>query len=142
MQQNPWRILILGTLISLLIAACGSSAAKPMSDLKLTRESRLQSRDEGPAGQGRRRLPLRHRQPRSAQANPFYCGCIAQQHESNYNCYVAEDGGPGSVLDFDDHPRCDICVNITQDVMTMQQEGKSVNAMRRVINQRYGNFGP
>ena len=74
---------------------------------------------------------------------PCFCGCVAEQHKSNYNCYVAKDGGPGSVLDFDNHAMgCGICVDITQDVMTMQQEGKSVDEMREVINQRYGTFGP
>jgi hypothetical protein len=74
---------------------------------------------------------------------PCFCGCVAEKHESNYACYVAEDGGPGSVLDFDNHATgCGICVDITHDVMAMLQEGKSVEQMRETINQRYGNFGP
>ena len=41
MQRNLWQMLILGILISLLIAACGSSAAKPVGDVKLAPESQL-----------------------------------------------------------------------------------------------------
>ena len=143
MQRNPWRMLILGILISLLIAACGSSAAKPMSDMKLAPESQLPAEMKDQPARVKEAYRFAIANPDLLKQIPCFCGCVAEQHESNYNCYVAEDGGPGSVLDFDNHATgCGICVDITQDVMTMQQEGKSVDEMREVINQRYGTFGP
>ena len=143
MQRNTWRMLILGILISLLIAACGSSAAKPMSTMKLAPESQLPAEMKDQPARVKEAYRFAIANPDLLKQIPCFCGCVAEQHESNYNCYVAKDGGPGSVLDFDNHATgCGICVDITQDVMTMQQEGKSVDEMRQVINQRYGTFGP
>ena len=142
MQRNPWRMLILGILISLLITACGS-AAQPMGDMKMAPESQLPAEMKDQPARVKDAYRFAIANPDLLKQIPCFCGCVAEQHESNYNCYVAEDGGPGSVLDFDNHATgCGICVDITQDVMTMQQEGKSVDEMRQVINQRYGNFGP
>ena len=142
MQRNPWRILILGILISLLITACGGGA-QPMGDMKMAPESQLPAEMKDQPARVKEAYLFAIANPDLLKQIPCFCGCVAEQHESNYNCYVAEDGGPGSVLDFDNHATgCGICVDITHDVMTMQQEGRSVDQMREVINQRYGNFGP
>jgi hypothetical protein len=34
---------------------------------------------------------------------PCFCGCNGIGHASNYACYVAEDGGPGQVTEYDSH---------------------------------------
>lgn len=34
---------------------------------------------------------------------PCFCGCNGIGHASNYDCYVAEDGGPGQVTEYDNH---------------------------------------
>ena len=56
---------------------------------------------------------------------PCYCGCGDMGHTSNYSCYVQSAEGEDIV--FDTHALgCGICVDITQDAMRMQQEGKSL----------------
>lgn len=37
------------------------------------------------------------------QEIPCFCGCNGIGHASNYACYVAEDGGPGQVVEYDSH---------------------------------------
>lgn len=37
------------------------------------------------------------------QEIPCFCGCNGIGHASNYACYVAEDGGPGQVTEYDNH---------------------------------------
>lgn len=37
------------------------------------------------------------------QQIPCFCGCVDGGHRSNYECYVAADGGPGKVLQYDAH---------------------------------------
>jgi len=74
---------------------------------------------------------------------PCFCGCVAGGHKSNYACYVNEDGSAAGILQYDDHALgCGICVDITLDVMKMTREGKTLEQMQAVINQRYGSFGP
>ncbi|MCF6278314.1 MAG: PCYCGC domain-containing protein [Anaerolineales bacterium] len=73
---------------------------------------------------------------------PCYCGCGAAGHTSNYACYVADENADGS-LQFDNHALgCSICVDITQDVMRMLNEGKSVSEARIYIDQTYAKYGP
>jgi hypothetical protein len=141
MQRRLWRVLAMIIVTSLLVSACGGSTAQPA--MKLAPESLLPAEMKDQPARVKEAYRFAIANPDLLKQIPCFCGCVAEQHESNYNCYVAEDGGPGSVLDFDNHATgCGICVDITQDVMTMQQEGKSVEEMRAVINQRYGTFGP
>lgn len=142
MQKRRWPLLVLVVVISLLLTACGG-AVSSTAGVKLAPESQLpaEMKDQPTRVKDAYRFAIAN--PDLLRQIPCFCGCVAEQHESNYNCYVAEDGGPGNVLDFDNHATgCGICVDITQDVMTMSQEGKSVPEMREIINQRYGNFGP
>lgn len=65
---------------------------------------------------------------------PCYCGCGSMGHTSNYACYV-EKVGPNGKVTFDDHALgCSICVDITQDVMRMLKEKKSIQEIRTTID--------
>jgi hypothetical protein len=73
---------------------------------------------------------------------PCYCGCSAMGHTSNYDCYIDEVKASGEVV-YDGHALgCSICVDITQDVMHMTQEGKSAQQIRAAIDQTYAQYGP
>ena len=80
--------------------------------------------------------------PDILQHIPFYGGCGAMGHTSNYSCYVAEANVDG-VITYDEHALdCGICVDISQDAMRMQAEGKSVEEIFHLIDNNYARFGP
>lgn len=73
---------------------------------------------------------------------PCYCGCGNVGHTSNYDCYVA-DVAAGGQIKFDSHALgCSICVDITQDVMRILQDGKSPQDARAYIDVTYSKYGP
>jgi hypothetical protein len=63
-------------------------------------------------------------------------------HTSNYSCYIAGENPDGSLV-FDEHALgCSICVDITQDAMRLQKEGKAVAEIRKYIDATYAQYGP
>jgi hypothetical protein len=73
---------------------------------------------------------------------PCYCGCGDIGHTSNYDCYVSNVDAQSNIQ-FDNHALgCSICVDITQDVMRMLQEGKSPQEARVFIDTTYSKYGP
>lgn len=73
---------------------------------------------------------------------PCYCGCGAMGHTSNYSCYVSNVDASGTIT-YDSHALgCSICVDITQDVMRMLKQGKSVLEIRAYVDQTYAKYGP
>jgi hypothetical protein len=63
-------------------------------------------------------------------------------HTSNYDCYVASVSDQGKIT-FDDHALgCSICVDITQDAMRLQGQGKSPANIRAYVDQAYSKYGP
>jgi hypothetical protein len=79
--------------------------------------------------------------PDVMQHIPCYCGCGAMGHTSNYSCYVAGENQDGS-LKFDEHALgCSICVDITQDTMRLQKEGKAISEIRQYIDDTYAQYG-
>lgn len=73
---------------------------------------------------------------------PCFCGCGNIGHTSNYDCYVSDVDAQGNIQ-FDNHALgCSICVDITQDVMRMLQEGKSPQEARIYVDATYAKFGP
>jgi hypothetical protein len=80
--------------------------------------------------------------PEILEQIPCYCGCGAMGHTSNYACYVAgvnEDG----VIEYDNHALgCSICVDISQDVMRLLDQGKDVPEIFAYVDSNYARFGP
>jgi hypothetical protein len=73
---------------------------------------------------------------------PCHCGCGAMGHRSNAACYLAPDRGDGTIA-FDTHALgCTICVDITQDVMRLQREGRTLAEMQAYVAQTYARYGP
>ncbi len=80
--------------------------------------------------------------PDVLQQIPCYCGCGAMGHTSNYSCYVAEAGAAGSIT-YDEHALdCGICVDISQDVMRLLAQEKSVAEIYGYVDNTYARFGP
>lgn len=73
---------------------------------------------------------------------PCYCGCGDIGHTSNYDCYVSGMDAQGNIK-FDNHSLgCSICVDITQDVMRMLQDGKTPAEARAYVDATYAKYGP
>lgn len=73
---------------------------------------------------------------------PCYCGCGDIGHTSNYDCYVSDVDANGEIT-FDNHALgCSICVDITQDVMRMLNDGKSPQDARAYVDTAYSKYGP
>ncbi|MBI5943616.1 MAG: hypothetical protein HY864_04550 [Chloroflexi bacterium] len=80
--------------------------------------------------------------PDIMQDIPCYCGCSDIGHTSNYDCYVSDVDASGKIT-FDNHALgCSICVDITQDVMRMLNDGKSPQDARAYIDATYSKYGP
>lgn len=101
MTRRLWLVLTASMVIVLLATSCGSGAALP--ELKMAPASQLPEKlRDAPANvQEAYRFAIANKE--LLQQIPCFCGCVAESHESNYNCYVAEDGGPGTILEYDDH---------------------------------------
>ena len=80
--------------------------------------------------------------PHELENYPCYCGCGAMGHTSNLSCYIQDVGTDGAIV-FDNHAAgCGICVDITQDVMRLMDEGQSPSEIRTYIDATYSPFGP
>ena len=72
---------------------------------------------------------------------PCYCGCGEVGHTSNYSCYISGVDDKGSIA-FDNHALgCSICVDITQDVMRLLKEGKTVLEIKAYVDATYSKYG-
>lgn len=95
----------IGTLIFavLLLALVASSCSKPKFEVRLAPASELPaSLREAPVEvQEAYRFAIANKE--LLQEIPCFCGCNGIGHASNYACYVAEDGGPGQVVEWDNH---------------------------------------
>lgn len=73
---------------------------------------------------------------------PCYCGCKDLLHTSNEDCYVKLVDAAGRIT-YDPHAlNCQVCVDITQDVMRLTREGQSPGAIKTYIDRNYSRFGP
>ena len=74
---------------------------------------------------------------------PCTCGCKYMGHMSNADCYIKTTAPDGSVTSFDNHASaCNVCVDITLDVMRMMDEGHKPIDIRAYIDKTYGKYGP
>ena len=80
--------------------------------------------------------------PDALKAFPCYCGFGKMGHTSNYSCYVQDVDNAGKIT-YDTHALgCSICVDITQDVMRLQKENKSITEIQTYIDNTYSQYGP
>ncbi len=85
-----------------LLTACGSSEPAA-SEVKLAPESALPADLSDAPAEVKEAYRFAIANKELLEQIPCFCGCVNVGHTSNYACYVAEDGGPGTILQFDDH---------------------------------------
>lgn len=133
-----WPGLLLA-ITGLLLAACGTTRAQAY---ELAPSSALPEfvRNEPPAVRDAYRFAIAN--PDELAKYPCYCGCGAMGHTSNLSCYISEVGADGQIS-FDNHAAgCGICVDITQDVMRLTNEGQPSQQIRAYVDAQYSPFGP
>lgn len=80
--------------------------------------------------------------PEVVASVPCFCGCVAEGHKSNLNCYIQKMGPNQAVEAWDQHGiGCDICINITNDAVQMHQDGKSNKQIYDLIVEKYKDAG-
>jgi hypothetical protein len=73
---------------------------------------------------------------------PCYCGCGANGHKDNYDCFVSAQAANGWIT-MDLHGlNCGTCVSITLETAAMTAKGLSVRQMRSAIDARWSKTGP
>jgi len=137
------RFFLLLTLVALLTtAACSGETAQTTTDSLTSQMVELPDflRDEPVRVREAYQFAAMH--PDALETVPCYCGCGSMGHTSNLSCYIGEMDEAGGIT-YDNHAAgCGICVDITQDVMRMTNEGKSAKEIRAAIDAQYSAFGP
>lgn len=105
MPTRTTLLLLLLLIAAIGLAACRSQApdAAPAAKNKLAPVSALPPELQDAPAEVKQAYRFAIANKELLQQIPCFCGCNAIGHTSNYSCYVAEDGGPGDVLEFDSH---------------------------------------
>lgn len=70
--------------------------------------------------------------PDVLQAVPCYCNCATRGHKDNYNCFINAHG------EFDQHGlNCGMCVQIALKAKRLSEDGASLPAIRKQIDETY-----
>jgi hypothetical protein len=73
---------------------------------------------------------------------PCFCGCGAQGHRNNYDCFVRSQGTGGAVI-LDPHGfACGTCVGVALQSKALLEQGLSAKAIRHAIDTSWSNVGP
>ena len=136
-------ILMLFTLLGGSLVGCGSSPAQSSDhELAMASMSDMPANVKSAPAVTQQAYQFAVANPDVMKHIPCYCGCGAVGHTSNYSCYVLGVDAKGSVT-FDPHALgCSICVDITQDMMRLLRQGKSVQDIRAYVDQTYSRYGP
>ena len=138
------RIMFVWIMAAVLLGGAlgGCRPSSPQTDLMMYPASKLPQGVQDSAQTVSEAYQFAVANPEIMEQIPCYCGCAPMGHTSNYACYVKEVKADGEIV-YDDHALgCSICVDITQDVMQMLQEGQTVDEIRPIIDQTYSRYGP
>lgn len=137
-----WAVLaLLLTTLAGVAAGCGSGQA-PKGSAAQTATTFPEGFPEEPSWYPGTVKPMKeayliaaHHQD-ALQHIPCYCGC-GEFHTDNFACYFKRDA-EDAVTAFDQHASgCQICVDVTRDVLAGLEKGKSVTQIRQEIDKKY-----
>ena len=134
--------LIFSSLLSILLLAalpaCAGESNNPLSMMPL---DQMPDEVQSAPVSVQQAYQFASANPDTMKQIPCYCGCGAMGHTSNYSCYIQSADANGNIT-FDNHALgCSICVDITQDVMRLQREGKSIQDIRAYVDTTYSKYG-
>ena len=142
MNFKTSRLILLSLASVILLAALPACSAKPQFQLSMLPMSQMPNEVRSAPVVVQQAYQFASANPDTLKQIPCYCGCGAAGHTSNYSCYV-QSVDPGGTITFDHHALgCSTCVDITQDVMRLQREGKSVAQIRAYVDNTYSKYGP
>jgi hypothetical protein len=135
-------LLLAGLFAPTLLAVTACAPNSPPHEVPLAPLSALPSKIQSAPQTVREAYQFAVANPEPLKNVPCYCGCAALGHKDNYDCYIQDAPTNGTIV-FDEHAiGCDICVDITQDVLRMTRNGRAPPAIRAEIVKMYGHFGP
>ena len=142
MPARPPSLLILALLSILLLAALPAcSTLAQASGLHMMPMDKLPAQVQAAPASVRTAYQFAAANPNVMKDIPCYCGCGSLGHTSNYSCYVSREGS-GGVVTYDQHALgCSICVDITQDVIRLLKDGKTVPEIRAYVDATYSRYG-
>lgn len=136
--KTPVMLTMLLILAALILSGCGSEKNPQAFELAPLSEMHPFVQTESVSVQ--QAYQFAHANPEILKQFPCYCGCGGMGHTSNYACYINEQEGE---LLFDSHALgCSICVDITQDVMRLMNDGQSLADIQQFVDDKYSKFGP
>ncbi|MCG7410325.1 PCYCGC domain-containing protein [Paenibacillus sp. ACRRX] len=154
-RRSIWLMKAAALIIMMLLTACGATTVGdeqgaahhskqdhllPNGDLRQWTSSVNESPSFLKDGEEELRLvyKLAAENAQLLQWMPCYCGCgDSSNHRSNLDCFVHERLEDGSIQ-WDDHgTRCGVCLQIAVEAVKLEQEGNSLDAVRKIIDDKY-----
>ena len=78
------------------------------------------------------------RHPEVSRHVPCYCGCEADGHRNNENCFIGARDGAGNVTSWDTHGfGCAICVDVARESMQLYNSGADPMSIRAAIEKKW-----
>ncbi|MCO6451555.1 MAG: hypothetical protein J5I90_12275 [Caldilineales bacterium] len=102
-HRKSLLLLFLLSVTFLVMAACAGGQQAGTPEVKLAPESALPADMKDAPAEVKEAYRFAIANKDLLEQIPCFCGCVNVGHTSNYACYVAEDGGPGTILQFDSH---------------------------------------
>jgi hypothetical protein len=136
------KLILLSLASIILLAALPACSAQSKVQLSMLASGQMPAEVRSAPASVQQAYRFASANPDTMKQIPCYCGCGAAGHTSNYNCYVQNVNASGTIS-FDHHALgCSLCVDITQDVMRLQREGKSAAEIRLYVDNTYSKYGP
>jgi hypothetical protein len=142
MTSKSHKLIFLSLLSVLLLVALPACTGQSQSQQAMMPLDQMPDEVQSSAVSVQQAYRFASANPDIMKQIPCYCGCGSMGHTSNYSCYVQNVDANGKIT-FDTHALgCSICVDITQDVMRLQKEGKSTQDIRSYVDKTYSQYGP
>lgn len=78
------------------------------------------------------------RHPEVSRHVPCYCGCEADGHRNNENCFIGARDAAGNVTSWDTHGfGCAICVDVAKESMQLYNSGADPLSIRAAIEKKW-----
>lgn len=78
------------------------------------------------------------RHPEVLNYVPCFCGCEADGHKGNHDCFVGERDGQGRVVAWDAHGiHCAVCIDVATMARQMHDSGASVMQIRTAVEKHF-----
>ena len=141
MSSKVYKTIFLLAIILLSLLALPACSAQKEGDLRMMPFDQMPAEVQSSPVVVQQAYQFAAVNPDVMKQIPCYCGCGDIGHTSNYSCYVSGVDDKGNIT-FDNHALgCSICVDITQDVMRLLKEGKTVLEIKAYVDATYGKYG-